>query len=260
MCELYAINSKRTVRANAQLKEFFADSPFHPHGWGLAWYEGEVLQLHKEPLTAVDSAYLNYLLEEPVRASRLVAHIRNATRGVVSFENCHPFVGRDMTGRIRIIAHNGTILNDGLLQGYDQWISGQTDSEQVVLFLMDVINEATIRIGRALDADERAVVLAQAVETLSDFNKLNLVIDDGQRTYVHTNTELDTLFVRQTTSTAFFCTRPLGTRGWDPVPHCRLISYEDGRMVRIAPKHNHSFNDELYLEILEAERLREQAV
>ena len=34
----------------------------------------------------------------------------------------------------------------------------------------------------------------------------------------------------------------------------------NGRMVRIAPKHNHSFNDELYLEILEAERLREQAV
>ena len=92
MCELYAIDSKWPVRANAGLAEFFEDSPFHPHGWGLAWHEGTRFQLHKEPLTAVDSNYLAYLLDEPIRAERLVAHIRNATRGVASFENSHPCI------------------------------------------------------------------------------------------------------------------------------------------------------------------------
>ena len=203
MCELYAIDSKRPVRANAGLAEFFEDSPYHPHGWGMAWREGTRFQLHKEPLTAVDSNYLAYLLDEPIHAEHLIAHIRNATRGVVSFENCHPFIGRDMTGRRWVIAHNGTILNNGLLTGYDQWIEGQTDSEQVVLFLMDLIDEATTRIGRALDFDERFVVLSRAMDTLSDFNKLNLIIDDGEFTYAHTNTKQHTLFVRQGANAAY---------------------------------------------------------
>lgn len=254
MCELYAIDSRQTLRANAQLRTFFQDSPYHPHGWGLAWHEGDDLQIHKEPLTAVDSNYLRYLLDDPIRCERLVAHIRNATRGVMSFENCHPFLGRDMSGRRWVIAHNGTILNDGLLAGYDQWIVGDTDSEQVVLFLMDLIDEATLRIGRTLDFDERFVTLARAMRTLSDFNKLNLVIDDGEYTYVHTNTVQHTLFVRQTAQAAFFCTRPLeGSEGWEPVPQCRLIAYKEGRMARIAPSHARSFDDGLYLRLLAAE-------
>jgi len=253
MCEILAINSRHVVRANRLLREFFADSPYHPHGWGLAWYERERFTLNKEPLTAVDSNFLNYLLDEPVRAQRLIAHIRNATRGVMSFQNCHPFVGMDMLGNRWVIAHNGTIFNDGLLTGYDQWIEGNTDSEQVVLFLLDLIDEATQRIGRKLSFEECFVVLSQAMDKLSDFNKLNLAIDDGEYTYVHTNTETPTLYVRQTLSTAFLCTRPLGTgEGWKPVPQCRLIAYKDGQMVRIGPSHGHSFNDDLYLRMLAA--------
>ena len=258
MCELYAIDSKRPVRANAGLAEFFEDSPYHPHGWGMAWREGTRFQLHKEPLTAVDSNYLAYLLDEPIHAEHLIAHIRNATRGVVSFENCHPFIGRDMTGRRWVIAHNGTILNNGLLTGYDQWIEGQTDSEQVVLFLMDLIDEATTRIGRALDFDERFVVLSRAMDTLSDFNKLNLIIDDGEFTYAHTNTKQHTLFVRQGAHAAYLCTRPLADgAGWKPVPQCRLVAYRDGRIVRIGPSHGNSFDDKLYLRILAMEAAQE---
>ena len=258
MCELFAINSRHLVRANRRLREFFQDSPYHPHGWGLAWYEGKRLQYHKEPLTAVDSNYLRHLLEEPVRANRLVAHIRNATRGVTSFQNCHPFIGRDTQDQRWVIAHNGTMLNPGLLVGYDQWIEGDTDSEQVVLFLMDLINEASSRAGHALDRDERFVVLSNAMASLSDFNKLNLVIDDGECTYVHTNTVQHTLFMRQMAGTAFFCTRPLddGT-DWEPVPQCRLISFKDGRMRRIAPSHGRLFDDELYIRMLAAESARE---
>lgn len=258
MCELYAIDSKRPVRANAGLAEFFQDSPYHPHGWGLAWSEGTRFQLHKEPLTAMDSNYLACLLDESIRANRLIAHIRNATRGVVSFENCHPFIGRDMTGRRWVIAHNGTILNNGLLTGYDQWIEGQTDSEQVVHFFMDLIDEATQRIGRTLDFGERFVVLSHAMDALSDFNKLNLVIDDGDYTYVHTNTVQHTLFVRQGTSTAYFCTRPLADgEGWKPVPQCRLLAYQKGRLVRVGHTHGRSFDDRLYLRILAMEQCRE---
>ena len=253
MCEILAINSKHVLRANRMLREFFSDSPFHPHGWGLAWYEHDRFALHKEPLTAVDSNFLSCLLDEPIRANRIIAHIRNATRGVMSFENCHPFVGTDMLGDQWVIAHNGTIFNDGLLSGYDQWIAGTTDSEQVVLFLLDLIDTAIQRIGRRLSFDERFVVLSRAMNTLSDFNKLNLAIDDGEYTYVHTNTQSPTLFVRQTASAAFLCTRPLSTgEGWKPVSQCRLVAYREGRMVRMGPSHGHTFDDNLYLRMLAA--------
>lgn len=251
MCELFGIDARYTMRANAQLRTFFEDSPYHPHGWGLAWHEGATTQLHKEPLTAVDSNYLSHLLDEPIRCERLIAHIRNATRGATTYQNCHPFLSTDVSGRRWIIAHNGTILNDGLLTGYDQWIEGTTDSEQVMRFLVDLIEEATTRIGRSLDFGERFVVLSGAMERLSDFNKLNLLIDDDEYTYVHTNTVQDTLFVRQTASAAIFCTRPLeGFDGWQPVPHCRLVAYKHGHMERIAPSHGHAFDNDVYLRML----------
>lgn len=297
MCEIFAISSRQPVHANRWLCEFFSHSVDHPHGWGLAVWDRDRVRVFKESLPAVDSNYLRHLLEEPLRADRLIAHIRNATKGNVSLENCHPFVGSDESGAEWVIAHNGTIINDALIQGYEGIEVGETDSEQVVLFLLDVLGEAALRNGGRLDFSERFVVLAHAMASLSVENKLNLVLSDGRHTFVHTNTVRDTLFVRQRGQTALFCTVPLtgadgselgggsggvggpgrgsvtgvgsgdargvdsdatdggegGPEGWVPVPHCRLIAYEDGRMVRMAAAHNYSFDDVGYLERLGVE-------
>ena len=48
MCELYAINSRRPVRANEHLRTFYRDSVQRPHGWGLSWRDGASVHLHKE--------------------------------------------------------------------------------------------------------------------------------------------------------------------------------------------------------------------
>ncbi|MBQ9006450.1 MAG: class II glutamine amidotransferase [Atopobiaceae bacterium] len=251
MCEIFAICSRRPVNANMRLREFYAHSVDHPHGWGLAWREEDSIQVFKESLPAIDSNYLRYLLEEPIRASQLVGHIRNATKGIVSIQNCHPFIGNDETGTEWVIAHNGTIINSALIQGYDELEIGQTDSEQVVLFLMDLLNEAALRNGGHLDFSERFVVLSHAFASLSVENKLNLVLNDGTYTYVHTNTVRDTLFSSQVGQTTYFCTVPLNDGGdWKPVLHCRLIAYRDGQMVRVAAAHNYYFDDDGYLERL----------
>lgn len=248
MCEIFAISSKRPVSANARLREFFSHGKRHPHGWGLAWHDQHGWQVYKESLPSVDSNYLRYVLEEPMRITQLIGHIRYATKGVVSIDNCHPFVGTDETGTEWVIAHNGTIINTALIQGYEEIEVGQTDSEQVVLFLLDLLDAAAIRNGGSLDFSERFVILSHAVASLSASNKLNLVMSDGAYTYVHTNTERDTLFVEQRLSSAFFCTVPLDDGGeWKPVPHCRLIAYKDGHMERIAAAHCNSFDDEGYV-------------
>lgn len=248
MCELFAINARRPVRANEHLRLFYQDSVEHPHGWGLAWREGDRVMLHKEELRAIDSVYLDYLLDEPVRSSHVVAHIRNATMGTLTYNNCHPFMRRDLAGTRWIVAHNGTILDDHLTSGYGAYAVGDTDSEQVVIYLVDALDDVIERKGGPLTFGERFVVLAHAMEDLSQDNKLNLVIDDGEYTYVHTNTVRPTLYARVVGGTAFFCTRPLEDgEGWQELPQNRLIAYRDGRMMRMGARHSFSMDDEEYL-------------
>lgn len=249
MCEIYAINAGRPVRANRRLREFFSDSTLHPHGWGLAWREDGEVRLHKEPTKAVESPCLDCILGKEVRAARLIAHIRTATRGTVSEENCHPFVGRDASGTSWVVAHNGTMLDTDLLKDLGRRPKGTTDSEQVMLFLLDRMDEALAACGRALTADERFEVLAEALAALSLGNKLNLVLGDGELTYVHTNTIQETLWWWQGQAVALVCSRPMG-KGWEPVPRCQLMALRDGRAARIAHPHGGLFDDDCYLRLL----------
>lgn len=246
MCELFAINSHHPVRANSTLHAFYQDSVQHPHGWGLSWRESGQAVLYKEEVRAIDSILLEQLLEEPIVSTNVVAHIRNATMGVLAYSNCHPFLRPDASGRAWIIAHNGTILDDHLTNGYQAYAAGDTDSEQVVIYLVDELDDLIERKGAPLTFGERFVVLTHAIEELARSNKLNLVIDDGEYTYVHTNTVEPTLYVCTEGETATFCTRPLGDDGWQELPHNRLIAYRDGRMQRMGARHEHSIDEKSY--------------
>lgn len=253
MCELYAISSLHPVRANDHLRVFFRDAVANPDGWGLSWREGGRVFLHKEELSALDSTYLSYLLDEPIRSASVVAHIRNATRGILTYNNCHPFWRKDASGRTWVIAHNGTMLDSHLIDGYGAWALGDTDSEQLVIYLMDELDDLVERKGGPLLFGERFVVLSHAVQELSERNKLNLVITDGEYTYVHTNTLEPTLYVRVAGTTAFFCTRPLDDgEGWVPVPSNRLIAYHAGRMMRMGARHEHTIDEASYVRAIQA--------
>ena len=72
MCELYAINSLRPVRANEHLGAFFQDAVVNPDGWGLAWRTTDGVFLYKEELSALDSTCLRYLLDDPIRSRSIV--------------------------------------------------------------------------------------------------------------------------------------------------------------------------------------------
>lgn len=253
MCELYAINSRRPVRANDHLRLFYMDSVWHPHGWGLSWREDGRVRLHKEPVRAIDSSYLSELLEQPISSTNVVAHIRNATMGRLTYQNSHPFLLNDRSGRNWVIAHNGTMLDAHLVEGCRARAEGDTDSEQVALYLVGKIDDALAQKGDDLSFDERFEVLAREVEALSRGdglnNKLNLLIDDGAYIYLHTNTVSPTLYVHTDGDAAFFCTQPLSDGGdWQEVPTNRLVAYRDGQLARMASRHEHSIDDEAYLQ------------
>ena len=47
---------------------------------------------------AIDSQIAKLIREYPIKSQNVIAHIRKATQGVVSLQNCHPFV-RELWGR-----------------------------------------------------------------------------------------------------------------------------------------------------------------
>lgn len=115
-----------------------------------------------------------------------------------------------------------------------------------MLFLLDVLDEAALRSGGALDFDATVDSLAGALSQISNLNRLNLIMDDGTYTYVHTNTSEDTLHFRQLADDAIvFSTKPLGGEAerdlWKPVPRDGLIAYRDGQLVRTSIPHGYTF-------------------
>lgn len=254
MCEILAVSSARPIDPVPYLREFFPDSVWHPNGWGLAWRRGGALHIHKEPVRAIDSEILPRLLDGRLETSLLVAHIRNATRGAMTLENCHPFALKDVTGRTWVIAHNGTVLSDALIEPYRTKQSGDTDSERVALFLVNRINQATAHKGEELDPNERLSVIDDTVCELAPGNKLNLVIDDGELTYAHTNTDQPTLYELRSPGMTLLCTRPLGNGAWAPVPGCQLIAYRDGELAFTGTSHGQSFDNDLYASVIARER------
>ncbi|WP_321971956.1 class II glutamine amidotransferase [Paratractidigestivibacter sp.] len=264
MCELFAVNAARPVEVGAYLKDFFSHSKKHKDGWGISWRvdatsaDGAAADatdggeddtdvfLHREPVPAWTSAYIPALLEGGLSSSQMEAHIRLSTCGQTVRENCHPFYGTDVSGREWTLIHNGILFNEELLATYDLKEVGQTDSERALLFLLDVIDEAAVRSGGILDFPVRFQALSGAVSQISNLNRLNLIIDDGEYTYVHTNTNVDSLHFRQLGEDAIvFSTQPLGGEGeadfWRPVPKNRLIAYKDGRLVRTSTPHGYVF-------------------
>lgn len=254
MCELFALNAEGPVNTNAYLREFFSHSVNHPHGWGISWRDGDPFDdasvtLVREGRRAIDSDLNWQVLGSPIEKSHVLAHIRYATGTDMAERNCHPFRTVDMTGRQWTLIHNGILFNEGLTFPYEDRTEGETDSERMAAFLTDVMDEAYLR-GAKPTFDVRFGALAGAVTQLANRNRVNIILDDGEYTYVHTNTSKCTLFYRSFTDekggqAIVVSTTCLGgsaeAQEWKPVPANRLIALRDGRLVRTSAPHGYRF-------------------
>lgn len=240
MCELFGISSQNSYFINDYLKDFFSHSSKHPHGWGLACIDENEVSIEKEPLQATRSYYLKERLSVPIRTKTALAHIRYATIGNVEYCNCHPYTKKDSSGRRWTMIHNGTIFDYAPLDPYSKIQTGDTDSERILLYLVDEINEEIKRLGRAPDARERFDMLDRIFTEMSKGNKLNLLLFDGEIMYVHTNYR-DSLHFLEKESCIIFSTRPLGLEKWEKVPFTALIACKDGKIVFEGAKHGNEY-------------------
>lgn len=242
MCKLLGVSSDRRVRVNELLQEFYSHSDKHPDGWGLATFYHGSASVEKEPTQASQSVYLRERLSHKMEVSTLLAHIRQATVGKLEYGNSHPFVKRDVDGRAWTLVHNGTIFNYPPLDAYREQQEGSTDSERILLFLVDQLDHRREELGRSLTAEERFCVLDAAISDMAIGNKLNLVFYDGEWVYVHTN-YANSMYVWQRENTAVFCTAPMnqGAGEWDRMPFTTLCAYRNGRRVRQGQSHGHEY-------------------
>lgn len=230
MCELFGISASKKVGVNNLLREFYTHSERHPHGWGLAIFFGNYVSLEKEPVKASQSNYLKERLKHDLRVDGMIAHIRLATRGELKYDNCHPYIKRDSSGRCWTLAHNGTVFEPELLEPYVEIQEGSTDSERILYYFLEHINHTQAKLGRALDEKERFELLEKLIYDLTPENKLNLLFYDGEYLYAHTN-YANSLYYKEVEEGVAIATCPLDDDKWERMPFAKLVVYKGAEIV-----------------------------
>ncbi|MCD8356444.1 MAG: class II glutamine amidotransferase [Clostridia bacterium] len=242
MCELFGFSSRNQQDISSYLKEFYIHSNMHPHGWGLVTLDGNEAVIEKEPVQASKSNYLKERLSIPFSAKTAFAHIRYATIGNVEYQNCHPYSKKDKQGRRWTLVHNGTIFDYSILDKYVKIQLGDTDSERILLYIVDCIDEKERTLGRVLDAKERFQLLDSIIAAMAKGNKLNLLIFDGEQVYVHTN-YADSLHYLEQDDWTMFSTVPLTKEAWQPLPFTQLLAFQQGKLVLQGTQHGNEYID-----------------
>jgi predicted glutamine amidotransferase len=208
MCRLFAINATpERIRATFWLlnasDSFVSQSRSNPDGTGLGYFdENNVPVVDKEPLAAFDDrAFLREAKQ--VSSTVVISHVRFATAGKKTPENCHPF---EMDARL--FAHNGAIGGlerlDAKLGSDVALVKGQTDSERLFALITKEI--------RARDGDVTGGITA-AVRWIAEnipVCSINFVLGTPHDLWAFRYPETDTLFVLQ---------RPPGGHGGDREAH-----------------------------------------
>lgn len=260
MCQIFGYSGNEAIELKEVLREFYSHSDLHPNGWGLALLNGNQANIEREVMSANKSAYLAERLRAGIAASTVLAHIRYATIGNVELKNCHPFTGIDSHGRRWTLIHNGTIFDYQPMDEYVRRQKGDTDSERILLYLIDKINDAAKKKNKALNDSERFAVVEKLVSDLSPGNKLNLLIYDGEVLYAHTNL-VGSLHYYQGGCGVIFSTEPLvnssvfygdGHPGekrfyandWQQVPVTSLLAYKGAKQIHKAKPHGNEYHED----------------
>ena len=107
------------------------------------------------------------------------------------------------------------------MNGYEKRQSGDTDSERILLYIVDLINDAMKNKGQELPAEERLELINQLVVDMSVGNKLNLLLFDGEYMYVHSNYRESLHYLKKDDSVFFLHSHLVMRSGM----YCRLPSY-----------------------------------
>lgn len=240
MCEIFCFNSNKPKKVNHCLECFYNHSEEHPDGWGLANMQSDKYTINKEPVKASCSENLKNILSHPVIGKNIFAHIRLATVGEIVSPNCHPFTETDNNNRSWVLIHNGTIFDYPELDKYYEKEKGNTDSERILLYIIDEINKIEQKKNTPTTVEERFNIVSNLICKLSKDNKVNIMIYDGEITYIHSNMK-DTMYYLKNSEGILIASSPLDDEDWKPIELNKIFGLVDGDIVFESEKHNHEF-------------------
>ena len=140
-----------------------------------------------------------------------------------------------------MLIHNGTIFDYPKLDEYKDKEGGDTDSERILLYIIDKINEFEKSKGALSTIKERFNILTGIVEDLSKNNKLNLMIYDGDLTYIHSNMK-NSLYYLKNEEGFLVATTPLtDDENWKPVELNKLFGLIDGNIIFESEEHENEY-------------------
>ena len=190
MCELLALsaNTPTDMRFSFRgLTRRGGATGEHADGWGLASFDpqGGGLRVIREESAAAFSPLAAQMAEHDLKALYSLAHIRKATQGVVTLDNCHPFQ-RQWHGQDWAFAHNGDIK--GTIPSGDPYSPiGNTDSEAAFCWILNTLNDgASPQLGRNILFD----LLNRCSAHLAGQGIFNCLISNGQWLYAFGGTKL----------------------------------------------------------------------
>jgi predicted glutamine amidotransferase len=189
MCQLLGMNCNTPTDIAFSFTGFAkrgGKTDHHRDGWGIAFFEGRGLRHYVDHLPAADSPVAELIRHYPIKSENVIAHIRKATQGVVSLQNCHPFV-RELWGRYWVFAHNGDLKDfRPRLHSHFRPV-GETDSEHAFCWLMQELAKShagvpTIR--------ELTLTLKDLAARLAVHGTLNFLLSNGDAMWGHASTGL----------------------------------------------------------------------
>lgn len=195
MCQLLGMNSLLPASLTLSFNGFSqrgGSTDHHADGWGIAFFESENAALGKGVRYFVDkegastSPIARMLRSYPIKSHNVVAHVRKATVGPVTLENCHPFV-RELWGRYWVFAHNGDLKNYAPpLHGSFRPV-GNTDSELAFCWLLQELAKSHVGVPTV---EELTRTLAELVPQISKHGTFNFLLSNGQALWAHASTKL----------------------------------------------------------------------
>ncbi|MFM7675274.1 MAG: class II glutamine amidotransferase [Synechococcus sp.] len=209
MCELLALNANTPTDMGFSFRGLSRRGGAcgeHADGWGLASFspDGRHMTLLREKTPAAFSALADQLAERTPKALVSIAHIRQATRGVVALENCHPF-SRRWGGQTWVFAHNGDLRGTIPLGGRHRPF-GSTDSETAFCWILEQLDRA------GPDPGDPAALYAQlhgCAAVLAERGTFNALISNGQWLFATSTSRLHWLTRRAPFRTATLADPPL---------------------------------------------------
>ena len=189
MCQLLGMNCNTPTDILFSFEGFHRRGGLtdqHADGFGIAFFEGVGCRLFLDDQASAHSPVSDLIRRYPIKSKNVIAHIRKATQGVVSLENCHPFV-RELWGRYWVFAHNGNLVDFApRLHGSFRPV-GQTDSERAFCWLMQELAKSHAGVP---SVQELTRTLRELVPQIARHGTFNFLLSNGEALWAHANTNL----------------------------------------------------------------------